>query len=92
MDTFARHPPLERGEFQSLVARAEAEDLNAQLELGERYLYGDGVEKDEEEGARWFDRAGLCPPAHSLTLSLCFCLSLPPSPSPSLFSSSRKSA
>ncbi len=38
----------------SLQAAAAAGDSNAQFELGNRFLYGNGVVTDELEAARWF--------------------------------------
>ncbi len=38
----------------SLQAAATAGDSNAQFELGNRFLYGNGVVADELEAARWF--------------------------------------
>ena len=40
-----------------LTAAAEGGDNVAQFELGNRYLYGDGVIADNFEAARWFQKA-----------------------------------
>lgn len=43
--------------LEALVPRAEAGDAEAQRLLGDRYLEGDGVDKDAAQAARWYRRA-----------------------------------
>lgn len=49
--------PEEAGPLAELEASAEAGNLDAQLELAERYAAGEGVELDLERSAVWFERA-----------------------------------
>ncbi|MCF6284338.1 MAG: hypothetical protein L3K26_04020 [Candidatus Hydrogenedentes bacterium] len=43
--------------FESYMKSAERGDAEAQLELGHKYQYGQGVEKDEIEAVKWYTRA-----------------------------------
>ena len=51
---FGQQPP---SSIDELVALAEAGDSAAQFELGNRYLYGQGLEADNFSAARWFRAA-----------------------------------
>ena len=44
-------------EFEELKKNAEQGDADAQYNLGNAYLNGNGVEKDLEEAAKWFKKA-----------------------------------
>jgi TPR repeat protein len=44
-------------EMAALVKRAESNDAIAQIELGEKYLEGNGVEKDLIKAKTWFENA-----------------------------------
>ena len=44
-------------DFKSLKALAEKGDAKAQYNLGEMYLRGEGVEKDEKEAVKWYRKA-----------------------------------
>ena len=43
--------------FKDILKLAEAGDIFAQNELANMYLYGDGIEEDEEEGVKWLKRS-----------------------------------
>ncbi len=43
--------------FRDILKLAEAGDIFAQHELANLYLYGDGIEEDEEEGVKWLKRS-----------------------------------
>lgn len=52
--------------FEETKRAAEAGDLQAQLELGQMYYLGEGVQTDEKEGRRWIEKAAnshQCPDA-----------------------------
>lgn len=52
-------PPVDYGseQVESLKVRASNGDTTAQLELASRYLYGRGVNKDENEAIQWLAMA-----------------------------------
>ena len=43
--------------FKDILKLAEAGDIFAQHELANLYLYGDGIEEDEEEGVKWLKKS-----------------------------------
>ena len=43
--------------FKDILKLAETGDIFAQNELANLYLYGDGIEEDEEEGVKWLKRS-----------------------------------
>ena len=43
--------------FEDILKLAEAGDIFAQNELANLYLYGDGIEEDEEEGVKWLKKS-----------------------------------
>ena len=43
--------------FKDILKLAEAGDIFAQNELADMYLYGYGIEEDEEEGVKWLKRS-----------------------------------
>ena len=43
--------------FKDILKLAEAGDIFAQNELANMYLYGDGIEEDEEEGVKWLKKS-----------------------------------
>jgi TPR repeat protein len=43
--------------FAAIVKRAESKDVLAQVQLGESYLNGTGVEKDFSKAKTWFEAA-----------------------------------
>ncbi len=49
--------PQQALQEKQLRAFAERGDTDAQLELGLRFLTGEGLRKDEEEGVRWLEKA-----------------------------------
>jgi len=54
----SRTPPSAKpGEIQALRTRADAGDLDAQAELGEKYVQGNGVEKNPGHAEKWFRKA-----------------------------------
>jgi TPR repeat protein len=56
--TDASEPPkLSSKELAELQAKAEAGDAKAQLIIGNHYVAGQGVSKDETEAARWYRKA-----------------------------------
>ncbi|MGE0153936.1 MAG: peptidoglycan-binding protein [Reyranellaceae bacterium] len=52
-----RKPPTANETLPALRKRAEAGELDAQLELGRRYLDGSGVGRNETEAGKWLLRA-----------------------------------
>ncbi|OCH22055.1 tetratricopeptide repeat protein [Aliivibrio logei] len=58
-----QRPKVESESQNQLATMALSEayygDSAAQIEIGHRYLTGDGVEKDEKKAARWFEIAAL---------------------------------
>ncbi|MDR1250108.1 MAG: sel1 repeat family protein [Treponema sp.] len=42
---------------EEILARAEAGEINAQINLAERYLSGEGVKKSREKAADWYRRS-----------------------------------
>lgn len=53
----AARPPLANETLPALRSRAEANDLEAQVELGRRYIQGVGVGRNDAEAAKWLLRA-----------------------------------
>ena len=53
----AQHTKSDRRPVDELRAKAEAGDGDSQLQLGLRYHRGEGVVKDQVEGAKWFRKA-----------------------------------
>lgn len=51
-------PALRADMVSEAVAKADAGDLAAQVELGGRYSKGEGVAKDEKEATKWYLKAG----------------------------------
>lgn len=51
---FAQPEPRD---LETLLEDATAGEMAAQFEIGNRYLYGDGVEADNFEAVRWFRQA-----------------------------------
>ena len=43
--------------FEDVLKLAEAGDIFAQNELADMYLYGHGIEEDEDEGVKWLKRS-----------------------------------
>ena len=43
--------------FVDILKLAEADDIFAQNELADMYLYGHGIEEDEEEGIKWLKKS-----------------------------------
>jgi Sel1 repeat len=50
----AAAPPLGRAELEALRQSAEGGSAKAQVDLGNRYLHGIGVERDPVEARRWY--------------------------------------
>jgi TPR repeat protein len=42
---------------EGILARAEAGEIKAQIDLAERYLSGEGVEKSSEKAVEWYRRS-----------------------------------
>ena len=70
----ARPPaPANPQVLQTLRARAEGGDVNAQVELGQKYYAGNGVEKSGVEAAKWLRKAaeqGHAPAQYDLAVML----------------------
>jgi len=47
----------ENSEFDELLAKAEGGDVEAQFQVAECYIAGDGVDEDEEEAFYWYGEA-----------------------------------
>ena len=43
--------------FKDTLKAAEAGDAEAQCAIGEKYYFGEGVEKDHKEAIKWFRKA-----------------------------------
>ena len=46
-------------DLKSLTALAEKGDARAQLEVGQTYYFGTGVEQDDEEAVKWYRKAAI---------------------------------
>jgi TPR repeat protein len=56
-------------DFKSLKALAEKGDAKAQYSLGDKYVTGPGVEKDDKEAVKWYRKAAeqnYAPAQHNL--------------------------
>ena len=49
--------PVEEASIEELRSRAEAGQVDAQTELGDRYSSGEGVVDDDAEAMRWYHQA-----------------------------------
>ena len=49
-------PTQQNNEITDLIHKAQAGDVDAQYDLGNRYLNGDGVEQDVEKASYWFQQ------------------------------------
>ena len=49
--------PVEKASIEELRSRAEAGEVDAQTELGDRYSLGEGVVDDDAEAVRWYRQA-----------------------------------
>lgn len=56
-NTRPRPDPQQAQQERQLKAFADRGDTDAQFELGLRYLTGEGLPKNEEEGVRWVEKA-----------------------------------
>lgn len=58
---------------ETLIAKAEAGDVEAQSVLGAAYITGEGIEQDQEKGFYWIEKAALQNHRDAVaTLGLCY--------------------